>query len=126
RSGEAIFGVTTAALEKLVKTMNAGRTEAKLPRYVDPEENDRDVVPHGFRSSFRDWAGDVTNWDTETIEFCLAHGITDKTEKAYRRSTSPDKRGVLMAMWADHCAGLAVEGLWPDYIKVKQRDNGRK
>src|SRR5215467_5878658 len=82
RSGEAIFGLTTAALEKLVKTMNAGRTKAKLPRYVDPNENNRDGVPHGFRSSFRDWAGDVTNWDRETIEFALAHGITDKTEAA--------------------------------------------
>jgi integrase len=123
RSSDAIFGVTVEAVEKLIKTMNAGRTKAGLPLYLDPKLDDKPVVPHGFRSSFRDWAGDVTNWDTETIEFALAHGITEKTMAAYRRSTSPEKRGILMAMWADHCAGLPVEDRWPDYVKVKRRNN---
>jgi len=40
------------------------------------------MVLHGFRSSFRDWAGDVTDWERETIEFALAHGISDKTDAA--------------------------------------------
>jgi integrase len=61
------------------------------------------VTIHGFRSSFRDWAGDKTPFDRETIEFALAHGITDSTEAAYRRSTAIEKRRELMAAWAAFC-----------------------
>jgi integrase len=64
------------------------------------------LTVHGFRSSFRDWAGDRTRFDHETIEFSLAHGINDKTEAAYRRGTSVEKRRRLMAEWARFCASL--------------------
>lgn len=60
-------------------------------------------VPHGFRSTFRDWAGDQTGFDRQTIEFALAHGISDATEAAYRRGTAIEKRRRLMAAWADYC-----------------------
>ena len=62
---------------------------------------------HGFRSSFRDWAGDRTNFDKETMEHALAHQISDKTERAYRRSTALDKRRRLMEAWAGYCGGAA-------------------
>ena len=58
---------------------------------------------HGFRSTFRDWAGDKTLHQRETIEAALAHGIKDKAEAAYRRSSSLEKRRVLMQDWADYC-----------------------
>jgi integrase len=58
---------------------------------------------HGFRSSFRDWAGDRTNFDRETIEHALAHNLPDKVEAAYRRGTALDKRRRLMAEWARYC-----------------------
>jgi integrase len=58
---------------------------------------------HGFRSSFSDWTGECTNFDPETREFALAHGITDKTEAAYRRGTSVEKRRKLMQAWCDYC-----------------------
>ena len=58
---------------------------------------------HGFRSSFRDWAGDCTAFDRETIEFALARGITDAAEAAYRRDTAMEKRRKLMSAWADYC-----------------------
>ena len=54
---------------------------------------------HGFRSSFRDWCGDRTAFDRETIELALAHQI--KTEKAYRRQTAIAKRTRLMQQWCD-------------------------
>lgn len=58
---------------------------------------------HGFRSAFRDWAGDRTHFAREVIEACLAHGIKDKTERAYRRETAIDKRRALMTAWASYC-----------------------
>jgi integrase len=64
------------------------------------------ITIHGFRSSFRDWAGDCTPFDRETIEFALAHGITDATKAAYRRSTAIEKRRELMAAWEKFCAGV--------------------
>ncbi|MEG3163809.1 integrase arm-type DNA-binding domain-containing protein [Sphingomonas sp. PB2P19] len=59
------------------------------------------AVPHGFRSSFRDWAGEATHHPREVIEFALAHVIQDKAEAAYARSDLFDKRRELMNNWAN-------------------------
>jgi integrase len=64
---------------------------------------------HAFRSSFRDWAGDETNFDRETIEHALAHQLPDETEAAYRRGTALKKHRPLMEAWSNYCDGLAVE-----------------
>ena len=64
------------------------------------------ATTHGFRSSFRDWAGDETDYARETIEECLAHLVGNTTEQAYRRRTGLEKRCALMAQWADHCCSL--------------------
>jgi integrase len=61
---------------------------------------------HGFRSSFRDWAGNVSNFPRELIETALAHVIGDKAEQAYRRSDALEKRRKLMDAWAAYCSGL--------------------
>jgi integrase len=58
---------------------------------------------HGFRSSFRDWAGNVSNFPRELIETALAHVIGDKAEQAYRRSDALEKRRQLMETWAAYC-----------------------
>ena len=58
---------------------------------------------HGFRSSFRDWAGNVTNFPREVTETALAHVIGDKAEQAYRRGDALDKRRKLMDAWAAYC-----------------------
>jgi integrase len=60
-----------------------------------------DVTGHGFRSSFRDWASERTNFSNEVCEMALAHAIADKTEAAYRRSDLFDKRRELMETWAN-------------------------
>lgn len=57
------------------------------------------AVPHGFRSSFRDWAGEATAHPREVIEFALAHVIKDKAEAAYARSDLFNKRRLLMNDW---------------------------
>jgi len=62
-----------------------------------------DVTAHGFRSAFRDWAGNETNFPREIAEHALAHAIGDKAEQAYRRSDALAKRRSLMDAWADYC-----------------------
>ena len=78
----------------------AGR-DAGRPRWCDVEG--RAVVPHGFRSSFRDWSGETRSEGREVVERALAHTIKDKAEAAYARSDLLEKRRVLMEAWAEHC-----------------------
>lgn len=59
-------------------------------------------VPHGFRSSFRDWTGEVTNYPRDVAEMALAHTIQDKVEAAYRRGDLFEKRKLMMQEWADY------------------------
>ena len=61
-------------------------------------------VPHGFRSSFRDWAAEQTNYTREAIELSLAHNVGNETERAYFRSDLLDQRRGLMQDWADFAA----------------------
>jgi integrase len=65
-----------------------------------------DVTTHGFRSSFRDWAGDQTAFARDVVEASLAHAIENKTEAAYRRSDALEKRRKLMAAWAAYCKSI--------------------
>jgi integrase len=60
----------------------------------------RGATVHGFRSTFRDWAGDKTNFPRDVAEAALAHVLKDKTEAAYRRSTALQRRRDLMDEWA--------------------------
>jgi integrase len=62
------------------------------------------ATTHGFRSTFRDWAGDCTSFSREVAEMALAHAVEDETEAAYRRSTALEKRRQLMEAWAKFCA----------------------
>lgn len=70
------------------------------------KENRIDAVVHGFRSSFRDWAGEQTAYPREVLEFALAHVIKDKAEAAYARSDLFDKRRGLMEDWASYVGNL--------------------
>ena len=58
---------------------------------------------HGFRSAFRDWAGERTNFPREIAEAALAHVVGDATERAYRRGDALEKRRALMEAWAIFC-----------------------
>jgi integrase len=62
-----------------------------------------DLTAHGFRSTFRDWAGETTAYPREVIEHALAHQLKDKAEAAYARGTLFEKRRSLMDDWAKHC-----------------------
>ncbi len=61
------------------------------------------ATPHGFRSAFRDWAGNETHFAREVAEAALAHVVGDAAEQAYRRGDALDKRRKLMEAWAGYC-----------------------
>ena len=63
-----------------------------------------DLTVHGFRSTFRDWAGESTAHPREVIEHALAHQLKDRAEAAYQRGSLFEKRRVLMADWAVYCS----------------------
>lgn len=74
-----------------------------------------DLTQHGFRSTFRDWAGETTAYPREAIEHALAHQLKDKSEAAYARGSLLEKRARLMSDWAKHCASVqaVVGGVTP-------------
>ena len=67
-----------------------------------------DVTVHGFRSSFRDWAGEETDVERETVEMALAHTVGNKAERAYRRGRALAKRRALMEAWETYCLGVSA------------------
>ena len=72
---------------------------------------------HGFRSSFRDWAGNETGYPRELIETALAHVLGDKAEQAYRRSDALEKRRDLMEAWAGYCDPTRLANV----VKMRRR-----
>jgi integrase len=69
-----------------------------------------DLTVHGFRSSFRDWAAEQTNFPREVAEMALSHAIGDKVEAAYRRGDLLEKRRLLMEAWATFAATKPPSG----------------
>ncbi len=63
-----------------------------------------EAVPHGFRSTFRDWVGDCTSYPSDLAEAALAHTLESKVEAAYRRSDALERRRTMMEDWANFCA----------------------
>jgi integrase len=85
RGGEYVFATVKDGLRALLGKMGHG-----------------DVTPHGFRSSFRDWAAEQTNFPREIAEAALAHALKDKTEAAYQRGDLLEKRRKLMTAWSEY------------------------
>lgn len=67
-----------------------------------------DLTAHGFRSTFRDWAAERTNFPSEVAEMALAHTVSDKVEAAYRRGDLFQKRRQLAEAWARFCNSLMI------------------
>jgi integrase len=87
RDGARVFPLTEMAMLQLLRRM--GRRE----------------TPHGFRSSFRDWAAERTDYPNHVVEMALAHTIANKVEAAYRRGDLFNKRRALMTDWATFRGG---------------------
>jgi integrase len=69
-----------------------------------------DITVHGFRSTFRDWAAERTNYPNHVVEMALGHAIEDEVEAAYRRGDLFEKRRRLMNAWAEFCATTPARG----------------
>ncbi len=85
------------SLSACIKRLN----EKADPRWTD--EAGADIVPHGFRSSFRMWAAEASNFPREVAEHALAHQLPDRVEAAYQRGSQLAKRVKLMVSWAKWC-----------------------
>src|SRR6202011_3628669 len=68
-----------------------------------------DLTAHGFRSTFRDWAAERTNFPGEVAEMALAHIVSSKVEQAYRRGDLFERRRRMMDAWATFCAAAKQE-----------------
>lgn len=84
-------------------------TMAKLLKSM----RDDGATVHGFRSTFRDWAEDVSGFPFGIFKAAMAHAIADKTDRAYRRSDAYNKRAELMQSWEDYAAGTATTATSP-------------
>ncbi|MPY74618.1 MAG: DUF4102 domain-containing protein [Alphaproteobacteria bacterium] len=78
----------------------------------------RGLTVHGFRSSFRDWAAEQTNFPRELAEAALAHVVRDPTEAAYLRTDLFDRRRKLMDAWARYCSSMAIKG---DIVPIRAK-----
>jgi integrase len=91
-----------AALGQLISGMHEADIQRGGAGYLDVKQN-RIATPHGFRSTFRDWAAEVIFFPRDIIEHALAHKIKDEAEAAYQRGTMLVKRALLMERWAQFC-----------------------
>ena len=87
--------LSNMALLQLMRHLGYGAAGARGP-----------CVPHGFRSSFRDWSGEVSSFPREVAEMALAHVVENKVEAAYRRGDLFAKRRQMMQAWADYLDAL--------------------
>jgi integrase len=91
RNDERVFGTNPTALLDIAHDLQPG------------------IVPHGFRSTFRDWCAECTHFPSEVAEMALAHVVGSKVEAAYRRGDLFEKRRCLMQAWSEYCAAEAAE-----------------
>lgn len=86
----------------LIKRMHKQKLKENGLGYIDSKQN-RVITTHGFRSTFRDWSADKTDYPREVCEHVLAHKLPDEVEAAYLRGAYLEKRKGLMADWAKFC-----------------------
>jgi len=89
-----------------VKRKTKPISEMTMLSYLKRKKGCAELTVHGFRSSFRDWAAEKTNFSREVCEQALAHSLADQTEAAYQRGDYFEKRKELMQAWADYCYGI--------------------
>jgi len=100
RKDERVFGTSQTMLLETVRAIHPG------------------ITVHGFRSSFRDFCAERTNFPSEVAELALAHAVGSKVEAAYRRGHLVEKRRRLAEVWAAYCAQPAARG---EVVALKAR-----
>ncbi|WP_353738637.1 phage integrase central domain-containing protein [Comamonas sp.] len=87
--------------EYLFPSVRGGKPISDMGMIMLLRRRGLDYVPHGFRSTFRDWGGDETDYPRDLLEVALAHTLESKVEAAYRRSDTLERRRPLMQDWAN-------------------------
>lgn len=101
--------LSNMAMLELIRRMNAEREVVGQPKWTDPKQGDKEVVTHGFRSTFKTWSSERTTFRDAVSESCLAHIEGDKVKAAYDRATFEQHRCELMEMWSAWCASTPGE-----------------
>ena len=101
-------------LSATMRRMHQAEIDAGRVGYLD-RVSKRPAVPHGLRSTFRDWVAERTNYPGEMAEVALAHRINNTVEAAYRRGDMIEKRRAMMAAWAKFLSGEKVMG---DVVRI--------
>jgi integrase len=99
--------LTDMSLTSVIRRMNGNGK----PIWAD--SNGDAVTVHGFRSSFRMWAAEATNYPREVAEHALAHQLPDAVERAYQRGSQFAKRTALMTEWAVYCSKVPTDAQKP-------------
>ncbi len=86
-------------ISAVMRRIQAAEEKEGRPGFLDPRSR-RPAVPHGLRSSFRDWAAERTNYPRDMAEMALAHNVGSDVERAYRRGDMVEKRREMMEEWA--------------------------
>jgi len=116
---DAAMGIVEQAMQLssgpyLFPGQRSGRPLSNMAMVMLLRRMGRDnVTVHGFRSSFRDWAGDETHFPREVAEAALAHVVGDEAEQAYRRGDALAKRRALMQAWADYIDSRTADNIVP-------------
>jgi integrase len=102
------------SISAVMRRMQDAETDAQRPGYLDPRSK-RPAVPHGLRSTFRDWAAEA-GVERDMAEMALAHTVGQEVERAYRRSDMLERRRAMMASW-----GAFLRGETADSVVVPMR-----
>lgn len=102
--------ITDTTLRVMIRSINDARKQRGLNEFVDPKQDNKIITIHGFRSVFRDWCSESTDYDHDVIEMAMAHQINNKVVAAYLRSKNPEKRRPLMQDWSDYIYGKPTSG----------------
>jgi integrase len=95
------------SISAVMRRMQAGQEKGGDQGYLDPASK-RPAVPHGLRSTFRQWAAE-RGYPRDMAEIALAHFIGSEVERAYQRSDMLDRRRAMMADWSGFLVGQAVQ-----------------
>jgi integrase len=97
------------SLSAVMRRMQEAETRAGRSGYLDPRSG-RPAVPHGLRSTFRDWAAE-RGYERDMAEMALAHSVGTEVERAYRRTDMLERRRAMMAAWNGHLEGAVPENV---------------
>lgn len=104
--GGALSDMTLSAV---MRRMHKAEVEAGRKGWID-RRSGRVAVPHGLRSTFRDWCAEKTEYSSEMAEIALAHRAGSEVERAYRRGDMVEKRRAMMAAWGNYLSGDSGRG----------------